>query len=159
MKKNNKGFFLIESIVVISLVTIVMAYVYPNVAKLYDNFQKRAMYYDQTEDLYALKAYYNSKNIIITDETPAPAGKYNCTDILQTLNNGTNIQGIEGLSKVDMIKYIATPNSPSNYEYNKYLKRIKINSYDQEACRLIGTFTKTDIDGNNYTTYASIKIY
>ena len=55
MKKNNKGFFLAETIVVIALVTTVMAFVYPNVTKLYDNYVNRTKYYDQTEDLYTLK--------------------------------------------------------------------------------------------------------
>ena len=59
MKKNNKGFFLAETIVVIALVTTVMAFVYPNVTKLYENYKNRANYYDQTEDLYALRAVYD----------------------------------------------------------------------------------------------------
>lgn len=59
MKKNNKGFFLAETIVVIALVTTVMAFVYPNVSKLYETYQNRTYYYDQTEDIYALKAVYD----------------------------------------------------------------------------------------------------
>lgn len=59
MKKNNKGFFLAETIVVIALVTTVMAFVYPNVSKLNENYKNRTKYYDQTEDLYVLKATYN----------------------------------------------------------------------------------------------------
>lgn len=59
MKKNNKGFFLAETIVVIALVTTVMAFVYPNVSKLNENYNNRTKYYDQTEDLYVLKAAYN----------------------------------------------------------------------------------------------------
>lgn len=59
MKKNNKGFFLAETIVVIALVTTVMAFVYPNVSKLNENYKNRTKYYDQTEDLYVLKAAYN----------------------------------------------------------------------------------------------------
>ena len=55
MKKNNRGFFLVEAIVIIALVTIIMAYVYPNVAKLYENYENRAKYYDQTEDLFLLR--------------------------------------------------------------------------------------------------------
>ena len=59
MKKNNKGFFLAETIVVIALVTTVMAFVYPNVSKLNENYNYRTNYYDQTEDLFTLKAAYN----------------------------------------------------------------------------------------------------
>ena len=60
MKKNNKGFFLAETIVVIALVTTVMAFVYPNVSKINENYNNRTKYYDQTEDLYALKAIYDA---------------------------------------------------------------------------------------------------
>ena len=69
MKKNNKGFFLAETIVVIALVTTVMAFVYPNVTKLYENYKNRANYYDQTEDLYALKAVYEDNKGIIDNKT------------------------------------------------------------------------------------------
>ena len=55
MKKNNKGFFLAETIVMIALVTSIMAFVYPNVSKLYENYKDRVVYYDQTEDIYKLK--------------------------------------------------------------------------------------------------------
>ena len=58
MKKNNKGFFLAETIVIIALVTTVMAFVYPNVAKLYENYKNKASYYDQTQDIYTLKTVY-----------------------------------------------------------------------------------------------------
>lgn len=59
MKKNNKGFFLAETIVMIALVTSIMAFVYPNVSKLYENYKDRAVYYDQTEDIYKLKYVYD----------------------------------------------------------------------------------------------------
>ena len=55
-KSNNKGYFLAETIVVIALVTSVMAYVFPNVTKVYDNYNNRSKHYDQTEDVYLLKA-------------------------------------------------------------------------------------------------------
>ena len=55
MKKNNKGFFLAETIVVLALVTTVIAFVYPNVSKLYENYNTRIKYYDQTEDLGVLQ--------------------------------------------------------------------------------------------------------
>ena len=52
MKKNNKGFFLVEAIVVITLVTSVLAFVYPSLSNIYDTFNNQAKYYDQTKDLY-----------------------------------------------------------------------------------------------------------
>ena len=36
-----------------------MAFVYPNVSKLNENYKNRTKYYDQTEDLFTLKAAYN----------------------------------------------------------------------------------------------------
>ena len=57
MKKNNKGFFLVEAVVIISLVTIIMAYVYPNVNKIYNNFKYSTEVYDLPEDVYTLIAY------------------------------------------------------------------------------------------------------
>ena len=38
---NNKGFFLAETIVIIALVTTIMAFVYPNVSKLFENYKNR----------------------------------------------------------------------------------------------------------------------
>ena len=55
--KNNKGFFLVEAIVIISLVTIVMAFVYPNISKLYQNYTNASTIYDQTEYIYFLLKY------------------------------------------------------------------------------------------------------
>ena len=60
MKNKNMGFFLAETIVMIALVTSVMAFVFPNISKLYINFENKVKYYDQPEDIYYLMAYYKA---------------------------------------------------------------------------------------------------
>lgn len=71
MKKiNNKGYFLAETIVVIALVTTIVAYVFPNVLSIYNNYKNTALYYDQTKDIYTLKALYEYMlNTNVSDET------------------------------------------------------------------------------------------
>lgn len=262
MKKNNKGFFLAETIVVIALVTTVMAFVFPNVTKLYENYKNRANYYDQTEDLYVLRTVYDLfKNDKINFLDPAPETrpasgsdidpnnvksvdilgfltykgykgsdgenygsgcleinellkiykknesntKYSGTnnwisigtglDVIRKKNNGgTNynrndlftcfqdlvgsngsynldINGGAGLtcnttkkkyidffSEINLEElyitgYMSELSEPSNYNFNRYLKRLKKTTYDKASYRLIGVFK----DGN-ITRYASIKI-
>ncbi|MEG2620941.1 MAG: hypothetical protein RSA10_02470 [Bacilli bacterium] len=63
MKSNNKGFFLAETIVILALVTVIMAFVYPNVSKVYSSFKNKAYKYDQIEDIYTLLAIKDSKEI------------------------------------------------------------------------------------------------
>lgn len=182
MKKNNKGFFLAETIVVIALVTTVMAFVYPNVSKLNENYNNRTKYYDQTEDLYALKAIYdamehtdsgktytytensevynlNKFDVHITDCndvdnkcTPDSRGTktFNLIEITDIGSFGAT--GINGLYKLYIASYMAN-SSDSNYNFNKYLKRLRKSTNDPSAYRLIGIFKE-----NNETRYASIKI-
>lgn len=159
MKKNNKGFFLAETIVVIALVTTIMAFVYPNVSKLYDNYKSRALYYDQTEDIYALIAISkaNASNI-----------ESKISDVVS--NKLTNIdisddKKIGGLKGLYLCKYNERPkkyynDNDVNYNLSKYLRRVKILTNAPNAYRLIGIFD-VDIDGDNnpdVTRYASIKI-
>ena len=65
----------------LSLVALILAYVYPNVSKVYENYQLRIKYYDQTEDIYTLNAIkdymYKHRN---TKE--------------MTINNGANKQSL-----------------------------------------------------------------
>ena len=180
MKKNNKGFFLAETIVVIALVTTVMAFVYPNVSKLNENYNNRTKYYDQTEDLYALKAIYDAMENSYSEYTYTENSEaYNlnkfdvhitdCNDednkcthdsrgtILLNLIEITDVgsfgaTGINGLDKLYIASYMANL-SDSNYNFNKYLKRLRKSTNDPSAYRLIGIFKK-----NNETRYASIKI-
>lgn len=149
MKKNNKGFFLIEAIVIISLVTIVMAYVYPNLAKIYDNFERRVKYYDQTEDIYVLKVC----------QKMATAGTLD-------LDNLPNIGGLEAAKIVPynaeageiINKFDSYENDYENdYNFRKYIKRLKQLNIDNDAYRLIGIF-EHNFEHNSITTYASIKI-
>lgn len=147
-KKNNKGFFLAETIVVVALITIVMAFVYPNVAKLYDNYSKRANYYDQIQDLFALKTieetYYdafckNAKNVINAESK---------------ISVKPDALSINGLQELYLTKYIANV-TDDDYDFNKYLTRLRKTTYDNKAYRLVGVFQK---DGEK-ARYASIKIY
>lgn len=182
MKKNNKGFFLAETIVVIALVTTVMAFVYPNVSKLNENYNNRTKYYDQTEDLYALKAIYDAMENSYSEYTYTENSEaYNlnkfdvhitdCNDednkcthdsrgtILLNLTKITDVgsfgaTGINGLDKLYIASYMANLSDPNhNYNFNKYLKRLKKTTNDPSAYRLIGVFK-----GDNETRYASIKI-
>lgn len=175
MKKNDKGFFLAETIVVIALVTTVMAFVYPNVSKLNENYNNRTKYYDQTEDLYALEAVYDSMKATNSGDTNYKESgvqtNLNVFDYLITDSSIENSRGtikldltqitdigsfgatnINGLSNLYVASYMANL-SDSNYNFNKYLKRLRKSTNDPSAYRLIGIFKE-----NNETRYASIKI-
>ena len=224
MKKNNKGFFLAETIVVIALVTTVMAFVYPNVTKLYDNYVNRTKYYDQTEDLYTLKVladwmeetpfiytddensnyqytlleyitmddkqsgcltfmnelktlydsdkntsfsdlnrdanlnsnlyslqYCPTKELIINDTQTGGTCSYK--KVFQENNQyDNNFSIFSSLKKIYITNYMSNL-SNDNYNFNKYLKRLKKTTYDTTSYRLIGIFKE-----NGKTRYASIKI-
>ena len=175
MKKNNKGFFLAETIVVLALVTTVMAFVYPNVSKLYDNYSSRINYYDQTEDVLILKEIYNAYQTTIDNLTYGCCGNKAETDKDDCNNSGSGkwMAGAKRISNMDEIKnedipdsiksnlgidklyitsYMSTP-SDGNYNFNRYLKRLRKVTNDVGAYRLIGIFSK---DGEE--KYASIKI-
>lgn len=147
MKKSINGFFLAETIIMIALVTTVVAFLYPNVSKLYENYNNRVKYYDQVQDLYTLKAiekYLNGN--IDTDTSDLGDNKMN------EINDYPKIGGIE---KLYITKYMSTPTPledeyKNNYEFNKYLKRLKKTTNSPTAYRLIGVFE----DGR----FASIKI-
>ena len=195
MKKNNKGFFLAETIVVVALVTTVMAFLYPNISNLYDNYNNRTKYYDQTEDLYALIAIsdFLSDNDFLSSLTTSSAGVAGCKEFTNDMNmiyeRKETTSGFKGefkniyssqckvddcnsmisnfysyiprLKELYLTEYMASPSS-NNYNFNRYLKRMKKTTYDGGAYRLIGVFEATDKDenGNNITItrYASIKI-
>ncbi len=164
MKKNNKGFFLVEAIVIIALVTIVMAYVYPNVSKLYDNFVKKAKYYDQTEDLYTLRAYSMLLSNEINDKTSDTCDGYEQTEYGTKEMTGDTLENITLINKFGEIEelyitgYMADPRV-SDYNFNRYLLRLKKTTNDKASYRLIGKFAKKDEHGNVIETrYASIKI-
>lgn len=147
MKKNNKGFFLPEAIVVISLVTAVMAFVYPNLAKLYENFENRVKYYDQPEDLYVLKALYDSKKITISD--------CKSKTILEKDSN-INFSNVSasGLEKIYIGNYTNRDVSSNvSYNFKRYLNRMKISTNDSSSCRIVGIFKVDDKE-----RYASIKV-
>ena len=167
--KNNKGFFLAETIVMIALVTTIMAFVYPNVSKLYENYKNRVMYYDQTEDLYALRALYKIYDSKINEKTMTNTSDNNTKgcksidSIEEVLNDTTyaNDKNIMHICDVYIASYMANLGHTTNYNFNKYLKRIKKSTNDRTAYRLIGIFGKdTDNDGkcDKDFRYASVKI-
>lgn len=156
MKKNNKGFFLAETIVIIALVTTIMAFVYPNVAKLYENYKNKASYYDQTQDIYTLKAVYRYllDDGEIDKQTKDNNDIVGCKTInyLQTIDDYDDNVKIGDLSELYITGYMEKPSS-DKYEFNKYLNRMKKTTYDTASYRLIGVFKN-----NEETRYASIKI-
>lgn len=181
MKKNSKGFFLAETIVMVALVTTVMAFVYPNVSKIYDNYKNQALYYDQTEDIYLLKAYHLSaidymsdKSFGRYDDFKVYYNKYFCEGGSQKSNisldnmlplypenpkNDTPEAYNQGYIGEDEIyiyisKYMSTPKD-NNYNFNKYLKRLKKTTYDNDAFRII--LKKFDAQKEVWS-YASIKV-
>ena len=178
MKKNNKGFFLAETIVVVALVTTVMAFLYPNISNLYDNYNNRTKYYDQTEDLYALRVlndYFlsllNTSNDPYNTYTENGCKIFSTGDITSTTSATSGLYNFyrsfvkdEASMGVDMkleqlyLTGYMTSVSSNNYNFNRYLKRLKRTTYDGSAYRLIGVFKVTDEDGKTITRYASIKI-
>ena len=168
--KNNKGFFLVEAVVVITLITITMAFVYPNLAKIFDNYNNSVKYYDQIEDIYVLKSMsLNLSDTIKRSTCDDPSDASTC-DIKEvpTINTSDNTFGCRNFStsklditpankygdleKLYITNYLAEP-SDSNYDFNKYLKRMKKTINDTSAYRIIGLFN----NGSEYR-YASIKI-
>lgn len=209
-RSNNKGYFLAETIVVIALVTSVMAYVFPNVTKVYDNYNNRTKYYDQTEDIFMLKAiaeYYENltgtvivdgKEVVISYMGYLTFYNHDSNFDLDTYPDNTGagcknqgifadqetdkVKGVSNLSNEFIKNFLVTPtdfigdkdkyttsdgyklkklyitgylNSPTadNYNFNKYLNRLKKNTSDSSSYRLIGVFEK-----NNSERYASIKV-
>ena len=152
MTKNNKGFFLAETIIVISLITTVMVFVFPNLSKLYDNFKNRAEIYDRVDDLYELKAIYDKYKDSANENSID-----SCSDDLETTSmfdsNGIELSDLY-ITDLYITKYMSNPSKDNNYNFNKYLHRMKKTSDDEEACRLIGVFKHDEKE-----TYASIKIY
>ena len=133
------------------------------------------LYYDQTKDLYYLRALYNyeglriNKNIIDDMTKGCPKNENPCS-----LAEEVGCKSINNLSEVDetnlyllnssednfsyikfyITDYVAEPTS-SDDEFNKYLHQLKKTSWDKDSYRLIGVFQ----EGTNPKRYASIKIY
>ena len=151
MKNNNKGFFLAETIVMIALVTTIIVFLYPNISKLYENYNNRVRYYDQTEDLYTLRAvseYMNNNGGVICDDDGNPT---KCIISKETdIKEVYNYPEIGGLTNLYVTKYMNSPKNELDSEFNKYLHRLKKTHNDRSSYRLIGVF-----EGNRY---ASIKV-
>lgn len=176
MKKNNKGFFLAETIVVLALVTTVVVFVSANVPNLYKNYKLQIESYDRTEDIYLLKAIYEANKSAIDGITVV---KCNDTDDVSYAGQKIYGSGTTGDIKNDsyatkLVSQTITLSLPSDYRnssfyltgyltslsdddynFNKYLKRIKKTSNFKTDYRLIGVLKKS---GSTETTYASIRI-
>lgn len=173
MKKNNKGFFLAETIVVLALVTTVVVFVSANVPNLYKNYKLQIESYDRTEDIYLLKAIYEANKSVIDAKT-----KDKCNETDTSEYEGQKIYGDTGVltspsaaTKLDpptitlslpsgyssssfyLTGYLTTLSDTNDYNFNKYLKRVRKTSNFQTDYRLIGKL----VNGGK-TTYASIRI-
>lgn len=175
MKKNNKGFFLAETIVVLALVTTVVVFVSANVPNLYKNYKLQIESYDRTEDIYLLKAIYEANKSDIDNETKGNCDgevkeeigqkKYEDTGTLSSPSAATELDsptitlslpsGYSSSSSFYLTGYLTTLSDTNDYNFNKYLKRIKKTSNFKADYRLIGVLKK---GGSNETTYASIRI-
>lgn len=169
MKKNNKGFFLAETIVVLALVTTVVVFVSANVPNLYKNYKLQIESYDRTEDIYLLKAIYeaNKSTIDNATSTACPSGgssfvgqkKYGDTGDLSSSSSATKLISLnlptdyDSSSSSFYLTGYLTSLSDIDYNFNKYLKRIKKTSNFKTDYRLIGKL----VNGGK-TTYASIRI-
>lgn len=169
MKKNNKGFFLAETIVVLALVTTVVVFVSANVPNLYKNYKLQIESYDRTEDIYLLKAIYKANKRAIDNVTKGKCDdgteeigqkRYGDTGTL-TSSSATklvsptitlSLPSDYSSSSFYLTGYL-TSLSDDDYNFNKYLKRIKKTSNFKADYRLIGKL----VNGGK-TTYASIRI-
>ena len=149
MKNKNMGFFLAETIVMIALVTSVMAFVFPNISKLYINFENKVKYYDQPEDIYYLMAYYKANAGGIDEktrgETKHEIGEKKFGD-LQEIVKYTD-------KTIYIADYMGNYNSGDDFNFNRYLKRLKKTTSDYSSYRIIGIF-----NDNGQERFASIKI-
>lgn len=171
MKKNNKGFFLAETLIVISLVTLVLAFVYPNLSKLYDTFKLKTNYYDQIQDLQALKTLDYVYNGMIEDACEIFNNLEENNKIVLEFNDAFTDDGLSfsyfsvnnemKLSNLYISSYMIKNTSESadnikeDYGLNAYIKRIRLNKATGN-CRLIGKF-KVMVDGEEEYRYASIE--
>lgn len=149
MKNKNMGFFLAETIVMIALVTSVMAFVFPNISKLYINFENKVKYYDQPEDIYYLMAYYQANSLDIN--------KMTIGNMKQEIGE-KKFKKLEEIVKdtnktIYIADYMGNYNSENDFNFNRYLKRLKKTTSDYSSYRIIGIF-----NDNDQERFASIKI-
>lgn len=149
MKNKNMGFFLAETIVMIALVTSVMAFVFPNISKLYINFENKVKYYDQPEDIYYLMAYYKANAGVIDEKTKGDTkheiGEKKFGDLDEIVKDTDKT--------IYIADYMGNYNSENDFNFNRYLKRLKKTTSDYSSYRIIGIF-----NDNDQERFASIKI-
>ncbi len=171
MKKNNKGFFLAETIVVLALVTTVVVFVSANVPNLYKNYKLQIESYDRTEDIYLLKAIEKANKRAIDNVTSTECSSSGSSFVGQKIYGSGTTGDINNVSYATKLTSLNLPSgyssssfyltgyltslSDDDYNFNKYLKRIKKTSNFKADYRLIGVLKK---GGSTETTYASIRI-
>lgn len=162
MKKNSKGYFLAESVVVITLITIIMVSVYPNIASLYENYKYQAKIYDQTEDIYTLKAV---DSILSKYDYYGSTTNNGCNNLINNYNViNDDIKSIFNMddnnvkvSQIYLTNYMTTRFSGGSgdidADLNRYISRLKKKNNDPSSYRLVGIFQDEDL-----IRYASIKV-
>ena len=151
MKNKNMGFFLAETIVMIALVTSVMAFVFPNISKLYINFENKVKYYDQPEDIYYLMAYYQANSSYINEKTRGGIKNEIGAKKIVSLDKG-EVEVSENKT-IYIVNYMGNYNSGDDFNFNRYLKRLKKTTSDYSSYRIIGIF-----NDNGQERFSSIKI-
>lgn len=152
MKNKNMGFFLAETIVMIALVTSVMAFVFPNISKLYINFENKVKYYDQPEDIYYLMAYYQANSSYINEKTRGGIKNEIGAKKIVGLDEEGEVEVFENKT-IYIANYMGNYNSENDFNFNRYLKRLKKTTSDYSSYRIIGIF-----NDNGQERFASIKI-
>ena len=139
MKKNKNGFFLAETIIMIALVTTVIAFLYPNISKLYENYNNRLNHYDQVQDIYVLRAI---EDYLVNDSTG-----------LQCMIERASFIGKEPEEfDADInIRRIYFPSAPYESSYLGY--RGEANERDGDCDSLIKTLVDDNIIGNETGLY------
>lgn len=150
MKKNNKGFFLAETLIVISLVTLILAFVYPNLSKLYETFVLKTNYYDQVQDIQALK----SIDFVFNSNINSMCYKKEGGEYINKLGESQleDLKGVISYNRIGNMNleelYIADYDTKAtgggDYGLARYLKRIRKNKLSPTSCRLIGKFKSSD---------------
>ncbi len=163
MKKNkNKGYFIMETIIVISLVATIMAYVYPNINAVYENYKYQATLYDQTEDVHLLNTIYQKKKELFTEKTTKDEINIPKLDDDNPSSVDSKRITIDNII-IDwfIIGYVDTKKIKVGGKYdpdfNRYVSRLHRQIFDNTSNRLVARIIRKD-HNTKKVTYTSIKI-
>lgn len=93
----------------------------------------------------------NELNDSVTLDNTIGCKVFDSTEMTE-INNLSNFMSISSLKSLYVTGYMSSPTS-NNYNFNKYLKRLKKTNYDPTSYRLIGVFKE-----GNIIRFASIKL-